>query len=191
MSVVIVDIDDVIYPWYARAHEACVIQGLVYEDPIPQTYAPHEEYGVELTHWIDAIRVATLNGHLHSAEPIPGALEGLHSLEDAGWEIQLVTTRGGWQDFADLVKAQTREWLHDWRVPHRGLHFVREKGNIAQVLGASHAIDDLAKNYYDLTAAGCQVWLQNRPWNAQEKGITRRVSDMREFALALNTENGL
>jgi hypothetical protein len=191
VSVVIVDIDDVLYPWYGRAHQACVVQQIVREDPVPQTYAPHEEYGIELEEWIDIVRVATLNGFLHSADPIDGALDGLHALEEAGWEIQLVTTRGGWPDFATLVKEQTREWLHDWRVPHRGLHFVKSKGTVAQVLGASHAIDDLSKNYYDLTAAGCRTYLQNRPWNADEKGISLRVSDMREFALALNTEQGL
>lgn len=183
-----VDIDDVIYPWYYRAHELCVEAGLVSAEILPTTWYPYEEYGVTLQEWIDVLGDATISGELYFGNPIEGAVEALRDLEQAGVRIEYITARGS-MAHADLIKSQTREWVDSW-LPEGGLHFSQRgawsKPQIATALGVTHFIDDTAHNVADMVsdAPHIRTYLQERPWNADYPHALR-VKNLAEFSAAL------
>lgn len=163
-----VDVDDVLFDWYGRAHEACMAAGIT-GSVTPFTWSPFEEYGCTAQAWYDALEVATLDGSLYSGEPLPGAVEALERLREAGHSIHLVTARG-FLAHGDLIKRQTIDWIIDYRVPHDTLTFSRDKTLVRVDVFA----DDSERNITQLVAAGVRCCLidadHNRhathPWRA-------------------------
>lgn len=173
-----VDIDDVIFPWYARAHQLCVKAGIT-NGVSPTTWSPHEEYGCTLQDWLDVMECGTLDDTLYSGAPYPGAIDALWRLRGAGHSIHLVTARGFFV-LGRMIREQTINWLDDYGVPHDTLTFTKDK----TIVRADVFVDDSAKNVAELVAAGMSTWMVNQPHNATAIH-SPRVNHVSEFVDAI------
>ena len=170
-----IDIDDVLYPWYDTAHEICMAAGIT-NGRKPTTWAPHEEYECEHQAWIDALAGPTLDGSLYAAEPFSGVQEQLGRLRTEGHYVHLVTARGAWQH-SEAVRAHTAAWVDKHAIPHDSLTFAQSKAGAGSF---DFFLDDHVRNYNELDAAGVNVYLHTRPWNAQVDDA-RRVPTLKAF----------
>lgn len=106
--------------------------------------------------------------------PYPGTVEALGRIAEDGHRIHIVTARmiAGAEAAA---RANTRRWLADWNIPHHSLVFSDDKTSVRTDV----FLEDAPHNYDALDAAGVEVWLMHRRWNAQHPG--RRVADWDSF----------
>lgn len=182
--VIVWDVDDVWHPWCDLAHQASIIAGIAAEgSPAPGTWTPYETYGVPREDWYHALDLATRTGFLHNSEPKAEDLEAFDDLTEAGAEHHFVTARGFMAN-ADLIKEITSQWADThFDGKYESLHFSREKGPVASLLGATHAIDDNLGNVEDLERYGVRTFLMDQPWNqgVAPLGVTR-VKSIRDFA---------
>lgn len=176
-----VDFDEVVYPWYDRAHEVCELAGITGDCTRPLTWFPYDEYGCTKEDWLKALADATDSGFLYSASPMKGAVNALWKLYNVGAEIHIITARGGWPETADAVRAHTMEYLDRWDFPTDRVHFTPDKEAVARQLGVTHAIDDHLLNYQAFERAGALTWLHDQPWNMAPDFKVRRVSSLTEF----------
>ena len=176
MTRVGVDIDDVLFPWYDRAHTASVRAGITTPNNRPTTWWPYREYGCEPQAWYDALAVATLDGTLYAGDPFPGAVDALHRIAAAGHTIHLVTARG-FLAHGPAIKAQTIAWLDEHQVPHDTLTFSRDK----TVVPCDWFVDDNVDNATAVAATGTRAYLLRQPWNQHNQTLPA-VQDVPEFA---------
>lgn len=177
MSRVGVDIDDVLFDWYGRAHHVCTEAGIT-NDITPKSWHPFREYGCTDQQWYDALAAATLSGELYLGPPYDGAVKQVRRLAAAGHTVHIVTARGFLQH-GDVIRKHTIEWLDHWGIEHDTLTFSKDK----RVVPCDWFIDDSLKNYDQLAEGGrCRVFLLNRPHN-QVAGYChrRRVSTLEQF----------
>ena len=178
-----VDVDDVIFPWYERAHVACMIAGIT-GGVDPTTWSPHEEYGCSEKDWHDVLEAATLDGSLLSGDPYPGSVEALQRLEGAGHRIHLVTARGFLAQ-GHLIRKQTIDWLHEHKVPHDTLTFSKDK----TLVRADVFIDDSTRNVEALERAGVRTFMLSRPHNSRSTTYSPRVDSLSEFVDIILSED--
>lgn len=177
------DFDDIVFPWYDRAHQHCVEAGIT-NGVEPTTWTPYEEYGVTLEQWLEVLEQGTLAGTLTGrGRPYPGAVQELRKVKTLGHEIIIVTARGYFKH-GHRIKAQTKRWLKTWKVPYDELYFTKDKASVALDM----MVDDNVGNYDMLVAAGVETYLLNRPWN-QRPGDDRIRIDTLEQYTAKITEN--
>jgi hypothetical protein len=175
-----IDIDDVLFPWYEKAHAACVAAGVT-NGVEPSTWSPADEYGCSLDEWYAILERVTLDGTLYSGDPYPNAIESLERLHAAGHSIHLVTARG-FLAHGHLIRSQTVQWLADYSVPHDTLTFSKDKTVVAVDVFA----DDSEKNLRELLAAGVACCLIDAPHNRHVEhdyrlaGIAEFVTDILE-----------
>lgn len=179
-----VDIDDVLFGWYDRAHSLCMEAGIT-GGVVPTTWSPFVEYGCSEKAWWDVLAAGVRSGYLYSGEPIPGAPGALAELMDAGHQVHLVTARG-FGEHGDMVREHTVAWLVDHEIPHHTLTFSTDKS----VVRTDYFIDDNAHNIADVCAAGSRGFLNTRPWNAHVEH-TDRVDHVAEFAATILGEPAL
>jgi len=168
-----VDIDDVLFPWYDKAHAACVAAGIA-NGVEPTTWSPHEEYGRTLQEWLDVLEAVTLDGTLYTGKPYPGAVEALGRLHDAGHSIHLVTARG-FLAHGHLIREHTVQWLAEYAIPHDTLTFSKDKTIVTTDIFA----DDSERNIEALIAAGISCVLIDAPHNHHVEHY--RVPGIAEF----------
>lgn len=158
MSRVGIDVDDVIYPWYDTAHAICKREGLA-GDVDPRTWRVHEEYGVTLEEWVAVLEAN--NEELYSAPPLPGAVESVQRLKDAGHSIHVVTARGHFAG-GDYIKQATVRWLADWKIPYDTLTFATDK----TLVRVDWFADDREQHVIDMRNAGVpHAYVIDRPWS--------------------------
>lgn len=170
-----VDVDDVIYDWFGRAHERCEAAGIT-NGVTPSRWEMYDDYGVDLDTWLAVIEMATLDSSLYMGEPIPGAIQALHQLRDAGHTLHIVTARG-FLAHGDLIRKHTVEWLRAYDVPHDTLTFSKRKS----IVQTDVFVDDSWKNVQELVAAGVPTWMVDAPHN-QGVEYAHRVPSVVEFA---------
>lgn len=170
-----VDIDDVLFPWFDKAHDACVRAGVT-NGITPSQWQCWMDYGCTEDQWLEVMRVATLDGSLYTGDAYPGAADALRSLRDAGHSIHLVTARGFFQH-GDLIRKHTVEWLEVADIPHDSLTFSKDK----TLVRTDVFVDDSWRNVEQLTAAGVHTWLVDAPHN-HTVTYPHRVPDVVEFA---------
>lgn len=170
-----IDIDDVLFPWFDKAHAACERAGIT-NGITPSQWSCYLDYGVTLEDWLAVMEIATLDGTLYTGEPYPGAIEALHSLKDAGHTLHIVTARGFFAH-GDLIRRHTVEWLRANDVPHDSLTFSKDKTFIR----VDAFVDDSWKNVSDLVAAGIPTWMVDAPHNKTTE-YPHRVASVSEFA---------
>lgn len=170
-----VDVDDVLYPWFERAHAACERAGIT-RGRRPAQWQCWLDYGCTEQEWLYVMERATLDGSLYNGEPYPGAIVALRELEAAGHELHIVTARGFFNHGA-LIRAHTVDWLREHDVPHHSLTFSKNK----TLVRTDVFVDDSCKNVCELEAAGVPTWMVDAPHN-QHVTDHRRVSGIREFA---------
>lgn len=163
-----VDIDDVLFPWYDLAHEACVAAGIT-NGMTPTSWAPFEDYGCTDQQWYDVLAGA-LHAGMYEAPPLNGAVEALHRITDAGHKIHIVTARG-LLAHGLAIKAATVAWIEANDVPHVALHFTGDK----TLVRTDVFVDDHPRHVRGLEAQGTRTWLVDRPYN-QDCSHPRRRS---------------
>lgn len=173
-----VDVDDVIYPWLARAHAACRTAGITNGNLVSH-WEMWEDYGCTKEQWVEVLEQATRTGFLHDAAPIPGATSALDRLREAGHTIHLVTARGFWSaEQGSLIRAHTVEWLNEWQVPHDSLTFSLDKSVVRTDMFA----DDSPRNVAALLQAGIHAHLIDAPHNQDvEDGPMHRNASLAAF----------
>lgn len=185
---IVVDIDDVLFPWYASAHRVCQEVGLAPEGVTPTSWEVYDEYGCTPEQWWAALRNATLDGSLYLGDPYEGAVAALWRLEQAGHHLHLVTARGTHTEdpmLAEVIQAATVRWVAEHFIPHDTLTFSRDK----TVVPADFAVDDNVGNYDALAAAGVVSFLVNQPWNQPADDGRRRVDSLAAFAAIILGED--
>lgn len=173
-----VDVDDVLFPWFDKAHAACERAGIT-NGVTPSQWSCYLDYGVSLEDWLAVMETATLDGSLYTGEPYPGAVEAMKSLRDAGHTLHIVTARGFFAH-GDLIRTATVEWLRDNDVPHDSLTFSKDK----TLVHVDAFVDDSWKNVSDLVAAGIPTWMVDAPHNQRDE-YHQRVPSVVEFAQAI------
>lgn len=182
------DIDDVLFPWYIRAHEACVEAGIT-NGVEPTTWRPYEEYGCTKEHWLEALEVVTLKGSLYVKHgPDEDAIRALRSLYFDGHEVHLVTARG-FIGHSRLISQHTVRWLEQFAVPYKSLTFTRDKGKAVRDKGIEWFIDDNADNWRNVARVLSNEYympkrsfLLDRPWNQEASTFPgERVKSVQEY----------
>jgi len=181
------DIDDVLVPWYIKAHEICRIAGLA-GDVVPTTWRPYEEYpSCTKEQWLEALDGAILAGSLYlDTPPDNDAVRALRSLYFDGHEVYLITARGIMGD-AELIAKHTFRWLERHAIPYKSISFTREKGPKARQLGLDFFIDDNEDNWREVGDAisgahDSRSFLLDRPWNQGATTIPQeRVSSVQQY----------
>jgi hypothetical protein len=189
------DIDDVLMPWYARAHEACKEAGLT-GGVEPTTWRPFEEYpDCTQEQWLEALDVVTLKGTLYlETAPDEDAVRALRSLYFEGHEVHLITARG-FIGHSRLISQHTVRWLELNAIPYKTLSFTQAKGPKAKQLGLDWFIDDNEKNWREVGEAINPCWaeprsfLLDRPWNQNVNTFPRvRVRSVQEYVDIITKE---
>lgn len=172
-----IDIDDVLFPFYANAHQASERYGIT-NGVTPTLWRPYDDYGCHAQLWFDALEVATKDGSLYEGEPLPGSVEALANLRVLGHQLHLVTARGYFAH-GDQVKVATINWLNTWQIPYDSITFTQDKTLVA----VDVAVDDKPENVFALEEAGIPTWLVRAPHNA---GVAhpRIVDSLADFANA-------
>lgn len=170
------DIDDVVHPWYATAHNLCTRAGVTH-GARPTSWYPYEEYGITRKEWWEVLHQGTISGDLYSA-PEP-SVEAAFAISDLRAHIHngalprrtvlvAITARG--ETFAhdethpwmrDLIQEQTHLWLHRWALEFDEVIFTADKG--AHEL--DYLIDDSAGNVRSVIAHGGAGFLLDKTWN--------------------------
>ena len=179
---VMVDIDDVLFPWADGIHEKCRVAGL-HDIETYTSWSMWEDYGVEKEAWLEVVDKATIDGFYQSA-PYPHAVEALRSLRwwmGSTVAIHLVTARG-MMAHADDIRRWTVEWVEDFAVPHDSLTFTKDKVRAQEKLGRfDYALDDGAHNFEALLENGIEAYLLDRPHNQDVEAGDWRVYSVGEF----------
>jgi 5'(3')-deoxyribonucleotidase len=173
-----IDIDDVLFPWFDRAHEACTYAGIT-NGVTPSQWECWKDYGTSMEAWLGVMEDATLDGSLYTGAPYPGAIEALRELKAAGHTLHMVTARGFFIH-GHLIRKHTVEWLETWHVPHDTLTFAKDK----TLVHTDVFVDDSWKNVQALVAAGIPTWMVDAPHN-QGAVYDLRVPSVVEFAAAI------
>lgn len=100
-------------------------------------------------------------------------------------EVYYVTARYG-APAMEIVRA-TRSWLRAQGIAHPTVILSNKKGELGQVLGITHAVDDKAGNavYLGYHSPSTKVYLLDRPYNRFPHdvlgGRVRRIIELKEF----------
>lgn len=136
------------------------------ELPISKSWNIHGDWGIPKGLWAKLFREGVRDGVIWGPdEPmIPGALEGMWELSDAGYWIRIITHRLAHTNDYDLAAKQTIEWLRLHGFPYRSI----------AVIGAEPKSNYLARALVDDGAHNIKAWLEaglqnaivfDQPWN--------------------------
>lgn len=189
---ILVDFDDVVYPWGDTAHRLCEEAGITNGNVITQ-WEMNVDYGCTPEAVWDVLEVGTHDGSLYASRPIDGALTQLQRLANHDHRIHIVTARGFGRTGA-LVEAITRDYIREWGVPFHSLTFTKDK-TLGGTFRPDLAVDDGEHNYQVLDDFGVPVFLMDRPHNqtfhTHNGQAVRRVKNLTEFTdLALTIGRG-
>ncbi|WP_032380979.1 5' nucleotidase, NT5C type [Rhodococcoides fascians] len=106
----------------------------------------------------------------------------LGRLQAAGHTLHIITDRQFGAHPA-ISHSATANWLLANTVPYDTLTFSGDK----TIVATDYMIDDKLENYDALYATGCEPYLLNQPWNADDEEeansyVRRRVNTLGEFA---------
>lgn len=179
MSNLMIDIDDTAMPWFSTVDAHCR-ERLGPDTPPARRWAMHEDYQIELSHWVALVDELCVPDGLYHTAPYPGVAEIVRALAWEGHRIFWVTARGFMAN-AEQIREWTSEWLEEWALPGM-LIFAKDKDRVALELEIDHAIDDGYHNFQMLDAAGIDVTLMNQPHNADAPvPPERRVDSVAEW----------
>lgn len=177
---VLVDYDDVLYPWSKRAHELCSQAGITNGHEIDRWHF-WESYGCSEEAVWEVLRKHTLTAELYDAPLIPNTLSQLRRLRYAGHRVHIVTARG-FGEMGELIELFTRNQIVQEGVPFDTLTFAKDKAAAALDLGASFALDDGTHNFEALREVGVVAVLQDAVHNQDyETPVGLRVSSVEQF----------
>jgi uncharacterized HAD superfamily protein len=127
----------------------------------------------QITHW-DAFE--SLTGWTHDewwdwvvkdhqrvfldAPPLPGAVEGMRALKDAGHELAIISAKPKW------AAGHMIEWLHQHEVPYDEIHITSKKSLVI----CDVYIDDALHNVVDLLENAGGLVIQYSAWPYVNEG---------------------
>lgn len=183
------DVDDVMFPWYDRAHNlvAREYQGTGGFQK-PSTWHPYKEYGISRGEWEGILRRGVVTGELHQGNPLGDTVAVVSRLRryiaegvlPKASKIVVVTARGetmgmpGWMRRA--AQEQTHEWLRRWGIHADEVHFTAQKTDV----DLDYMVDDNEGNVRLLSNAGVRAYLYSQPWN-QDFSWPLRVVALRDY----------
>lgn len=143
---------------------------------------------VELTHfedisafwdWSRDIGGRSVFWHL---EPFPGAIEALHSLDEEGHEIVIITSKPA------FATDDTHEWIEKHGLPASEVHILMDKWRVAcdvYLDDGPHVLPRLVQHRPEST-----VCRYVRPWNDPVEGVidVRDFEEFREIVVVRQTE---
>lgn len=180
---VIFDIDDVLIPWAATVHKACIEAGIAPSDSTWSKWEMWEDWpNGNKQDWLRVVDSLVMPDGLYHQPPYPGATQAIHKLRSLGHDVHFVTARGFFAH-ADEIRQWTKEWVQKYfpTLPPHKLWFAQDKGVVAKIINATHAIDDRFDNVLVLDKAGVKAYIMTQPHNAHIEIGQRRVSDVPEF----------
>lgn len=179
---IMIDIDDVIVPWFETVDRMCVERWGLPAAGSCRTWSMHEHYGRTREEWEAIVISATTQGLYTSTDPFPGSVEALRRLYWAGHRLHIVTARGFMAN-GENIRAWTRQYLADYAVPHETLTFARDKYEAMEALEVTFdfAVDDGLHNFTHLLDRGVPVYLHDAPHNRHFE-TDRRVASLWDFA---------
>lgn len=126
-------------------------------------------------HFAELHRRAVTEQRMFARMPVvPGAVDALWELSDAGVWIRILTHRLCVNGGHRIAVADTVSWLEEHRIPFRELNFIGDK----PAVGADCYLDDGPHNIAALRAAGCDAIVYDAPYNQGVDGP--RVADWSE-----------
>jgi len=198
-SDVMIDIDDVIVPWFDTVDDECRNQWDAHDAPVCTNWHMWEHYGRTQQEWSDVVISCVQKGLYHTIEPIPGAVEGMNLLRWYGHRIHVVTARGFMAN-GDNIREWTPAYLQNFGAAYDTLTFAKDKveGMITALGGWTppdarpsfdYAIDDGYHNFDHLSRAGVNVFLHDAPHNLHiDVDTAFRVKSLWEFAQMIISE---
>lgn len=180
---IMVDVDDVIVPWFETVDAECRAafdpDGLL--GPC-EVWSMWEHYKVPQASWEDCVIKAVQTGLYHTVDPFPYAVEAINRLRWFGHRIHIVTARGFMAN-GDNIREWTPAYLERFGVGYSTLTFAKDKLQAMSDLNCvfDYAIDDGGHNYDVLADGGINVWLQEAPHNKQHRA-SQRVSSLWDFS---------
>lgn len=168
------DVDDVLFPWYRRAHKVCTT-ALVTNGVQPTSWHPYHEYGISRSKWERVLEGGIWDGSLHSGRPSAPSVWAVQDLRrmtsdgtlPRGSVLVAITARGETFEGHDnsglreVVQRQTRGWLQFWGFEFDEVIFSARKGEHE----LDYLIDDNPGNVRSVIATGGAGWVLDRPWN--------------------------
>lgn len=179
---IMVDVDDVIVPWFETVDEHCRNawdpDGL--KGPCA-VWSMHDHYGRTREEWENIVIAATHAGLYTATEPLPFSVEAVNRLRWYGHRVHIVTARGFMAN-GDNIRRWTREYFQTFGIGYDTLTFEKEKVEAQAALGVTFdfAIDDGLHNFEALGEAGVNVYLHDAPHNRHVE-TDRRVQSMWDF----------
>lgn len=173
MTAIGVDIDDVLYPWFDTAHRLSVEAGIT-GDLVgsPTSWRPYENYGCTAEQWHEVLTAGAVSGELYYADPIPGSIEALARLREAGHTVHLVTARGLLAN-GHLIRSHTTHWLENVGAQFDSLTFAAKKSIVRVAVLIDDNVDNLFEFEKNTPGDGILI---NRPWNAESRWFERTGS---------------
>lgn len=152
-KVVLVDLDNVVYPWAEVMAMLVTMEGLSNNMPaeliqLYKSWEVWEDWDIPESAFNRVWERAIISGDMWGvgdriqARPIQRAAKALWKLSDQEWHIHLVTHRLNKFRLHDQVVKNTAEWLEWTNIPYRGLTFTEDKHSI---LGDA-IVDDNPRN---------------------------------------------
>lgn len=190
-TVIIADVDGVLYDYVGElARVASAITGLHLSnyptaevwDVFTEQWGITRERFLELLH--DGVRE---HGFLAGGLPLPGAQAGWRALRELPLGVHLhIVTNVGWDETAELAKANRCEWLASWGFWYDDITFTDQKKEVAQrYLDEGYevfTIDDLPQYFKDYRDVGAVSYLAHQRWNRRVDAGEFRVGDFADFA---------
>lgn len=145
--------------------------------PVFGSYNFYEGHGMTREEFIQLCHDGVDAGEVFwKGTPEPGYFEAMAKLAKAGHSNHIVTARGFGSPGA--AARATAQWLIDHGAVFHSLTLADDKTSVP----TDAFIEDHLGNYDALEAAGCMVYLIDKPWNQVEGDSRRRVSSPLEFA---------
>lgn len=180
---IMVDIDDVIVPWFETVDAKCrKTWDTPANHPPCQSWHMWEHYGRSRKEWTEVVISCVADGLYHSIEPLPYAKEAVNLLRWDGHRVHIVTARG-FMASGGNIREWTPAYLQEFGIGYDTLTFAKDKVAAQSELGArfDFAIDDGVHNFTALQADGVNVALHTAPHNVDFE-TPHRVGSLWEFA---------
>lgn len=174
------DLDGVVYDFRKALSDYLIACGRV--ECNLESALPHWDFfkgwGLTLKEYLELYRAGVDAGYvLRVGDPLPGSVEAIRRVAEAGHTVHIVTDRNVASD-PHVPAKHTSAWLTEHNVPFDSLTLSSDKTAAA----TDFFIDDRYENYVARVNAGMSCHLLTRPWNANlGDSTTNRVSTIGEF----------
>lgn len=170
-EVIAVDADEILAAFlehFLIFHNSRYKTNLVKEDVL--TFKLEDLFGIQEKEVLRRMDEYYEEEHVFGIETVPGSIEGVSTLLERGYELQIITAR------PPIYKQITVEWVEKhFPKKFNQIHFAFNpfnknserltKAQICKQIGAKVLIDDNLVNALDCAANGITVYLMDAPWN--------------------------